>query len=131
MTVADDALAEIFDVALLILDQATSGLRRPRLVPAIDRPLGRLRAVVVPQRLPAQSISRIARQISGHKRPTPRSANLVEIPLPPEPVLEPGRAGDAVRNQPLAPVVPFLDQGLAHAEPVAPNGGVRIRSHAH
>ena len=38
----------------------------PRLVPAIDRPLGLLRAVVVAQRLPAQSIARIARQISGH-----------------------------------------------------------------
>ena len=66
MAVADDALAEILDVALLILNQATPGLRRPRLVPAIDRPLGLLRAVVVPQRLPAQSIARIARQISGH-----------------------------------------------------------------
>src|SRR5262245_5897092 len=66
MAVADDALAEIFDVALLVLQQGAPRGFRPRLVPAIDRPLGRLRAVVVPQRLPAQSISRIARQISGH-----------------------------------------------------------------
>src|SRR6516165_4000701 len=35
------------------------------LLSAIDRPLGRLRAVVVPQRLPAQSISRIARHDDG------------------------------------------------------------------
>src|SRR2546428_9272157 len=66
MAVADDVLAEIFDVALLVLQQGAPGGLCPRLVPAIDRPLGRLRAVVVPQRLPAQSISRIARQISGH-----------------------------------------------------------------
>src|SRR5215510_139137 len=66
MAVADDALAEIFDVALLALQQGAPRGFRPRLVPAIDRPLGRLRAVVVSQRLPAQSISRIARQISGH-----------------------------------------------------------------
>src|SRR5262245_18372159 len=74
MAVADDALAEIFDVALLALQQGAPRGLRPRLVPAVDRPLGRLRAVVVPQRLPAQSISRIARQISGHgslDRPTP------------------------------------------------------------
>ena len=66
MAVADDALAEILHVALLVLQQGAPGGLRPRLVPAIDRPLGRLRAVVVPQRLPAQSIARIARQISGH-----------------------------------------------------------------
>src|SRR5262245_56621734 len=65
MAVANDALAEILDVALLSLNQAAPGLRRPRLVPAVDRPLGRLGAVVVPQRVPAQSIARIARQISG------------------------------------------------------------------
>src|SRR5215472_3632375 len=66
MAVADDALAEVFDVALLVLQQGAPRGLRPRLVPAIDRPLGRLGAVVVPQRLPAQSISRIARQISCH-----------------------------------------------------------------
>src|SRR5207237_3694111 len=108
MTVADDALAEIFDVALLILDQATSGLRRPRLVPAVDRPLGRLRAVVVPQRLPAQSISRIARQISSHKRPTPRSANLVEIPVLTAPILEAASHSEAVRDQRFLPVIHLL-----------------------
>src|SRR5262249_43783227 len=66
MAVADDALAEIFDVALLVRQQGAPRGLRPRLVPAIDRPLGRLGAVVVPQRLPAQSISRIARPISDH-----------------------------------------------------------------
>src|SRR5262249_19644510 len=74
MSVADDALTEISDVALLVRQQGAPRGVRPRLVPAIDRPLGRLRAVVVPQRLPAQSISRIARQISGHvslDRPAP------------------------------------------------------------
>src|SRR6516162_7306821 len=68
MAVADDALAEIFDVALLVRQQGAPRGVHPRLVPAIDRPLRRLRAVVVAQRLAAQSISRIARQISGHVR---------------------------------------------------------------
>src|SRR2546428_12786074 len=66
MAVADDARAEIFDVALLGRQQGAPRGLRPRLVPAIDRPLGRLRAVVVAQRLPAQSMARIARQTSGH-----------------------------------------------------------------
>src|SRR5262249_4778075 len=66
MAVADDALAEIYDVVVLVRQQRAPRSFRPRLVPAIDRPLGGLRAVVVPQRLPAQSISRIARQISRH-----------------------------------------------------------------
>src|SRR5262249_1104899 len=66
MAVANDALAEIIDVALLVLQQGAPRGLRPRLVPAIDRPLGRLRTVVVPQRLPAQSIATIARHISGH-----------------------------------------------------------------
>jgi hypothetical protein len=35
MAVADDALAETFDEALLILIQATPGFRRPGLVPAV------------------------------------------------------------------------------------------------
>src|SRR5262249_30739822 len=64
--VPDDALAEIFDVTLLVRQQGAPRGFGPRLVPAIDRPLGRLGAVVVAQRLPAQSIARIARQISGH-----------------------------------------------------------------
>jgi Arc/MetJ-type ribon-helix-helix transcriptional regulator len=38
MTVADDAFAETFDVALLILKEATPGFRRPRLVPAVQPP---------------------------------------------------------------------------------------------
>src|SRR5262249_457243 len=74
MAVADDALAEIFDVALLSLNQTAPSLRHPRRVPAVDRPLGWLGAVVVAQRVGAQSISRIARQISAHGFPrTPRA----------------------------------------------------------
>src|SRR5262249_49787511 len=65
MAVADDALAETADVALLLRQQGAPGLGRSGLVPAIDRPLGRLRAVVVLERLSAQSVARIARQISG------------------------------------------------------------------
>ena len=54
MAVADDALAEILDVALLLRAAgARRVVRRPGLVPAIDRPLRRLGAVVVLQRLPA------------------------------------------------------------------------------
>src|SRR5439155_22549769 len=48
MAVADDALAEIFDVARLVRQQGTPRGLHPRLVPARDRPLGRLGAVVIP-----------------------------------------------------------------------------------
>src|SRR5580700_2128540 len=65
VAVADDALAGIFDVAFLLRQERTPGRRRPRLVPAIDRPLRRLGAVIIFQRLALQSIARIARQISG------------------------------------------------------------------
>src|SRR5262249_47132096 len=65
MAVADDALAKIFDVAVLLRQQGAPGGFHPRLVPAANRPLRRLGAVVVLQRLSLQTISRIARQISG------------------------------------------------------------------
>src|SRR6516162_6323513 len=65
MAVADDALAEIFDVAGLIRQQGAPGGLHPGLVPAVDRPLRRLGAIVVLQRLALQTIARIARQISG------------------------------------------------------------------
>jgi hypothetical protein len=65
MAVADDALAEILDVAFLLRQERAPDLRRSGLVPAIDRPLRRLGAVVVFQRLALQSVARIARQISG------------------------------------------------------------------
>ena len=65
MAVADDALAEILDVAFLLRQQRAPGLRRPRLVPAIDRPLRRLGAVEILERLALQSVARIARQVSA------------------------------------------------------------------
>src|SRR4051794_20935516 len=77
MPVADHALAEILDVSLLLRQQRAPGIHRPghsrpkdgvaslAYVPTIDRPLRRLGAVVVRQRLALQSIARIARQISG------------------------------------------------------------------
>src|SRR5271165_2234945 len=65
MAVADDALTEIFDVAVLLSHQGAPGGFHPRLVPAVDRPLRRLAAVVVLQRLTLQTIARIARKISG------------------------------------------------------------------
>src|SRR5262249_35636513 len=63
--VADDVLAQIFDEAVLLPQQGAPGGVPPRLVPAVNRPLRRLGAVVVLQRLALQTISRIARQISG------------------------------------------------------------------
>src|SRR5262249_35585882 len=52
MAVADDAFAEISRPALLLRKQRAPRLARPRLVPAVDRPLGRLGAVVGLERLP-------------------------------------------------------------------------------
>src|SRR6516225_1094962 len=67
MAVADDALTEIFDVAALLCPQAAPDGFHPRLVPAVDRPLRRLVAVVVFERLTLQTMARIARQISGRR----------------------------------------------------------------
>src|SRR5947207_14181566 len=60
----------------------------------------------------------------------PRSANFREVSVPAEAVLEATRAGDPVRGQRFTPVVPFLNQRLAHAEPVAADGGAAIGTHA-
>src|SRR4051812_18811703 len=65
MAVAGDALTERFDVAVLLSHQGAPGQFHPRLVPAVDRPLRRLGAVVVLQRLALQTIAWIARQIAG------------------------------------------------------------------
>src|SRR5439155_13101564 len=65
MAVADDSLTEILDVAVLPSHHGAAGGFHPRLVPVVDRPLRRLGAVVVLQRLALQTIARIARQISG------------------------------------------------------------------
>src|SRR6266487_5263279 len=59
-----------------------------------------------------------------------RSANFREVSVPAEAGLEAARARDAVRNQRFAPVVPFLNQGIAYAEPVAADGGAAIGTHA-
>src|SRR5262249_30017828 len=65
MAVADDALGKIPDIALLLRQPGAPGGFHPGLVPAVDRPLRRLAAVVVLQRLALQTKARIARQISG------------------------------------------------------------------
>src|ERR1051326_1472225 len=65
MAVADDAIAEGRDVALLLRQQCTARVGRTRLGPATDRPLRRLAAVVILERLALQSVTRIARQIPG------------------------------------------------------------------
>ena len=50
--------------------------------------------------------------------------------MPAEAGLEAARARDAVLNQRFAPVVPFLNQSFAHAEPVTADGGAAIGTHA-
>src|ERR1700691_3547591 len=47
-----------------------------------------------------------------------------------ETVLEAGRSGDAIFDQRLAPIVPFLDQRLAHAEAVTLDGGAAVGTSA-
>src|SRR5262245_49773382 len=59
-----------------------------------------------------------------------RSADLGEIAVAAEPVLEARRAGDAVFDQRFAAVVPLVDQRLAHREPVAPDGRATVGAHA-
>jgi len=60
-------VAETLDIAFLLRQQRAAPALHPGPVPAIDRPLGRLGAVVVFQRLALQSMTRIARQISGRR----------------------------------------------------------------
>src|SRR5262249_48903576 len=64
------------------------------------------------------------------RRQSPRSPNFVEVAVTTEAVLEAARTCDAVRDERFAPVVPFLNQRLAHAEPVALDGGASIGTHA-
>src|SRR5262245_1709441 len=47
-----------------------------------------------------------------------RSSNLGEVAVPAEASLEAARTGDTVRDQRFTPIIPFLNQRLAHAEPV-------------
>src|SRR5215468_8172886 len=64
------------------------------------------------------------------QRQSTRSPNFVEVAVTTEAVLEAARTCDAVRDERFAPVVPFLNQRLAHAEPVALDGGASIGAHA-
>src|SRR5262249_27282886 len=67
----------------------------------------------------------------NHRRVvTTRSPNFVEVTVTTKPVLEAARTPHTVRDERFAPVVPFLDQRLAHAEPVTPDRGASIGSHA-
>src|SRR5262245_45365866 len=59
-----------------------------------------------------------------------RSSNLDEVAVPAEAGLEAARTGDTVLGQRFAPIVPFLNQCFAHAEPVAADGGAPIGAHA-
>src|SRR5262249_28182576 len=63
---------------------------------------------------------------SNHRFVTTRSPNFVEVAVTTEAVLEAARARHTVRDERFAPVVPFLDQRLAHAEPVTLDGGASI-----
>ena len=60
-----------------------------------------------------------------------QSANFREVAVATEAVLETGRAADAVDDQRFAPVVPFLNQRIAHGEAVTLDGGAAIGAHAH
>jgi hypothetical protein len=59
-----------------------------------------------------------------------RSSNLLEIAVPSEPIPETSCARHTVRDQCLAPVVPFLNQRLAHAKTVTFDGGASIGAYA-
>src|SRR5262245_6191220 len=59
-----------------------------------------------------------------------RSSNLGEVAVAAEAGLEAARTGDTVLHERFAPVVPFLNQALAHAEPVTADGGASIGTHA-
>src|SRR5262249_30080346 len=60
-----------------------------------------------------------------------RSRDLREIAVPAESVLEPSRARDAIFDERLAAVVPFLNQRLAHRQAVALDRRAAIGAHAH
>src|SRR5580658_9481498 len=57
-------------------------------------------------------------------------ANFLEIAVASQTVLEVGRSGDAIFDQRLAPIVPFLDQRLAHAKAVTPDGRAAVGASA-
>src|SRR5258706_16358278 len=55
---------------------------------------------------------------------------LRKIAMPPEPILETAGACHAVGDQGLAAVVPFLNQTLAHAKPMALDGRTTVSTNA-
>src|SRR5712691_1891379 len=55
---------------------------------------------------------------------------LRKIAVPPEPILETAGACHAVGDQGLAAVVPFLNQTLAHAKPMALDGRTAVGTNA-
>src|SRR5258708_5609278 len=59
------------------------------------------------------------------------SANLAEIPMPAQPILDPRRSRHPILYQRFAAVVPLLYQRIAHAEPVALDRRAPVRAHAH
>src|SRR5262245_34039669 len=59
-----------------------------------------------------------------------RLSNLAKVAVAAEAVLEAARARDAVLDQCFAPVVPFLDERLAHGQPVTPDRGASIGAYA-
>src|SRR5262249_2786641 len=67
---------------------------------------------------------------SNHRFVTTRSPNFVEVAVATEAVLEAARARPTAPGQRFAPVVPFLDQHLAPAEPMALDRGASIGAHA-
>src|SRR5258708_40286550 len=58
------------------------------------------------------------------------SANLPEVPMPTQPILESHRSRHPILHQRLAAVVPLLHQCIAHAEPVALDRRAPVRTHA-
>src|SRR5690242_3533913 len=59
-----------------------------------------------------------------------RLTDFCEVAVATEAALETGRSGDAVLDQRLAAVVPFLDQRLAHAESMASDRRASVGTHA-
>src|SRR5690242_3533917 len=57
--------------------------------------------------------------------------DLLEIAMPSQSALEAAGASDAVGNQRLAAVVPFLNQPLAYGQSVALDRGTPVSAHAH
>src|SRR6266403_4054315 len=77
------------------------------------------------RQFPSSSNHRCSR--TGKAGPLPY---LRKIAMPPEPILETAGACHAVGDQGLAAVVPFLNQTLAHAKPMALDGRTTVSTNA-